>query len=262
VEEQLDEIWSAAQVAWPTIAIERAHFIRFLEQRAASATALAQLHANDLYLACACLEGNRAALQAFDALLDEVGNKLRHVAPSDDILQEAKQLLRQVVMPRADRPAPLGAYSGQGELGGWIRIALARELMRLGRRGAVESEAAGEDLAAIADHDDDPEIAYLKTHYQEEFKQSFAAAIVRLDAAERRALRYSISERMSIDDIAKLEAVHRATAARLLARARARLVDETRLLLRERLQVDATELQSILNLLERQVDVSVRRLLV
>jgi len=258
---ELDQLWDAARKAWPTVDLERYRFGRFVAERIAATARSATLHTHDLYLACACLDGNQAALHAFDALLDEVGRKLRHLASSDDVLQEAKQRVRQVVMARADRPAPLGDYAGRGELGGWLRIALGRELGRLARRGARDPITPTDELAAIADADDDPETLYLKTHYQKEFKQSFAAAIERLDADERRALRYSVAERLGIDDIAKLEGVHRATAARLVARARGRLVDETRQVLRERLNIGATELQSILNLIERQVDVSVQRLL-
>ena len=55
--------------------------------------------------------------------------------------------------------------------------------------------------------------------------------------------------------------LHRATAARRLAAARAALVKGTRTAMRARLRVDGAELESILRLIESQVHVSVERLL-
>ncbi len=183
------------------------------------------------------------------------------MASSDDRLEVAKQIVRQVLVTRAAGTAPLGEYGGRGELGGWLRIALGRELVRLAKRSAREPQAADDELAALADSNDNPETAYLKTHYQKEFKESFATAMERLGEDERRALRYSVVERFSIDEIAKLDGIHRATAARQVAHARARLTEETRRALGERLKLDTTELHSVLRLIESQVDVSVRRLL-
>jgi RNA polymerase sigma-70 factor (ECF subfamily) len=260
---ELEPIWQRAREAWPTVEVARERFGQFLDERMArGGGALDRLKTNDLYLACACLDGDGAALRSFGALLDEVGNKLRHMARSDDMLEEARQRVRQVVVARVDGEAPLGDYSGIGELGGWLRVALARELIRLARRGAREQPAAADQMAALVDSDDDPEIVYLKTHYQNEFREAFTAAMERLEASERRALRYSIVDRLSIDEIARIDGVHRATAARQVARARARLTEETRRALGERLQIGTDELHSILRLIESQVDVSVRRLLV
>jgi RNA polymerase sigma-70 factor (ECF subfamily) len=219
-----------------------------------------QLHDEDLELARACLAGDQDALRRFDGLLDEVGRKLGGMAGAD-LMREAKQVVRQVLVATKDRPAAIAEYSGRGALGGWLRVALGRELVRLAKKGQKEPQALPDELELLAADDDDPETAYLKTHYRTEFKQAFAAALEGLDAAERRALRYSIVERLSIDDVARLDGVHRATAARQVARARERLTEETRRILRERLVVDPDELQSILRLIESQVDVSVRRLL-
>jgi RNA polymerase sigma-70 factor (ECF subfamily) len=255
-----DEIWQAARRAWPSLQVSRARFTGFLSGRGRDGA----LHRDDLYLACGCLDGDAAALAAFHRLLDEVASKLRRLAASDDAFEEAKQRARQVVVARVDRPPPLADYSGHGALGGWLRIALTRELATLARQNTAARAARAaraDELDALAAADDDPETAYFKLHYREEFRLSFAVAISRLDGAERRALRYSILERLGIDDIARLEGVHRATAARLVARARGRLVDQTRRALRERLDVGSSELQSILNLIEREIDVSVQRLL-
>jgi RNA polymerase sigma-70 factor (ECF subfamily) len=106
---ELEAIWSAAREAWPEIAVERGRFARFVEGKIGEA-----LRWSDLYLACACADGDAAALRALDGILDEVGRKLRALAGGDEVLGEAKQIVRQVVLPRDGRPPPIAEYSGRG----------------------------------------------------------------------------------------------------------------------------------------------------
>jgi RNA polymerase sigma-70 factor (ECF subfamily) len=258
---ELERVWAEARAAWPAVPLDAERFCGFLAPRVAGAD-LSSLRAADLYLACACAADVPEAMQAFESILTEVGVMLRNIARSDDVLEEAKQITRQVLLQRGERPPPIADYTGRGDLRGWLRVALGRELVRLLRRGQDARRLATGELARIVDENDDPETAYLKRHYQDEFKDAFAGAVERLDGTDRRLLRFAVIERLSIDDIARLERVHRSTAARQVLRARERLVEETRRLLRARLRVDAEQLHSILRLIESQVDVSVQRLLV
>jgi RNA polymerase sigma-70 factor (ECF subfamily) len=255
---QQERVWEAARAAWPELALDRERFFAFVDERDPGG---APLHAGDLYLACGCLDGDAGALRAFAALLDEVARKLRRQARDEETLADAKQVVTQVLLPRGDRPAALADYDGRGELGGWLRVVLARELRHLGRRDERQARLDSGEAALLPDEEDDPEVAYLKAHYQREFKDAFAAALIGLDEHERRALRYAVVRRLSIDEIARLEGVHRATAARDVARARARLADQTRRVLQARLRVEPAQLASILRLVSSQLDVSVRRLL-
>ncbi len=257
----LAALWKAVRQAWPDIGVGAERFVPFLAERARRVGSAAALNVSDLFLACSCLERDASALRAFDALLEEVGRKLRRVSASPATLDEGKQFVRQFLLPGQERPPLLSDYDGRGELGGWLRLALGRELLRLRKVSACDARLDTAEKLRVVDGQDDPEAAHFKTHYQREFKESFAAAMQQLDAAERRALRYAIVERLAIDDIARLDGVHRATAARLLARARERLAKETRRVLRDRLRVDPDQLQSILRLVDGEVDVSVERLL-
>lgn len=256
----LEQLSRSAREAWPTITLDEARFCGFVGERAGSQP-LASLCARDLYLACACLDGDAQALRAFEALLDQVARKLRRLASDEDVVADAKQNVRRVLLPRGERPPALVDYRGRGELGGWLRIILGRELVRVGKRERRDPRLDTGEAALIVDGEDDPETAYLKTHYAQEFKRAFAAAIGELEDDDRRTLRYAIVERLSIDEIARLESVHRATAARDVARARERLADATHRHLRERLQLAPEQMTSILRLMSSQIDVSVRRLL-
>jgi RNA polymerase sigma-70 factor (ECF subfamily) len=259
--DELSRLWEAVRHAWPTVAIEETRFFAFLGERAGERP-LASLHATDLYLACACIDGDAAALRGFEALLDEVGRKVRRLAVDQDALAEAKQKLRHhVLLPRGERPPALADYNGQGELGGWLRIALGRQILRSTPQQKREVRLDTGETALVAGADDDPETAFLKAHYQREFKDAFAAALDALADEDRRALHYAVVERLSIDEIALLEGTHRATAARRVERARERLAERTREALYARLALAPAQLQSVLRLISSQIDVSVRRLL-
>jgi RNA polymerase sigma-70 factor (ECF subfamily) len=255
---EIDGLWETARAAWPNVSVARERFAAFVGERAADAT---RLRAADLYLACGCLDGDSAALRAFAALLDEVGRKLRRLARNDEALADAKQVVQQNLLARGERSPALAEYSGRGELGGWLRISLGRELVRLGKRNEREAPLDTGEAALVAHAADDPETAYLKAHYRLEFKAAFAAALTALSDSEQRVLRYSTVERLSIDEIARLEGVHRSTAGRDVARARAHLAERTRAALQEKLQVGAEQLESILRLVPSQLDVSIQRLL-
>jgi RNA polymerase sigma-70 factor (ECF subfamily) len=257
----LADAWTRARHAWPELHVSSTRFCGYFAAHLGDAVALDGLRAEDLYLACGCIDGDTAALRAFEAALAEVANKLRSVARNDDVLGEAKQLTRQLLVARGDRPPALADYAGRGDLRGWLRVALGRELVRLVRAAEKSPRLATGEQALVVDRADDPETAYLKTHYREEFKAAFADALAQLDPTDRRLLRYAIIERLSIDDIARLDRIHRATAARQVVKARERLVAETRRVLGERLKLDGDRLQSIFGLIESQVDVSVQRLL-
>src|SRR5262245_43332820 len=66
----LRELAAAARAACPGIELPEADFAAYLEARApAEPEQLARLHAADLYLACACIRGDRDALERFDKIL-------------------------------------------------------------------------------------------------------------------------------------------------------------------------------------------------
>lgn len=257
---ELEQLWRSARARWPTVDLDRKRFAAFLNERRLIGER-AEARAADLYLTCACAAGIPEALVAFDELLVAVGNELRSVARSDDLLAEALQVTRHLLVRRQDRAPAISDYAGRGDLGGWLRVTLGREIVRLRRRQERDVRLDTDQLERVAGERQDPETAYFRDHYRRELKQAFAAATEQLDGTEVRILRYSVIDGLGIDEIAKRERFHRATAARRLARARQRLIDETRRIIRERLRLDSVQLDSVLQLIDSQVDVSVQRLL-
>ncbi|MBN1606671.1 MAG: transcriptional regulator, partial [Polyangiaceae bacterium] len=66
---------------------------------------------------------------------------------------------------------------------------------------------------------------------------------------------------LTIDEIAAAFGIHRATAARRVARARSALLAATRRELGERLRMSTAALKSVMRLIQSQLHASVRRLL-
>ncbi len=66
---------------------------------------------------------------------------------------------------------------------------------------------------------------------------------------------------LNIDEIGASFRVHRSTVARWLAQARERILEETRKLLSSRLQIGRAEAESVIHLVQSQLDVSIYRYL-
>lgn len=258
VGDRLGAIWMEAQRAWPALGVPAPTFFAYLAERLTPESSLAEVHATDLYLACACVERRPAAIDAFEAQpFREAALVLGRMNAPADRVEDAKQNARRRLL--AD--GALADYAGRGGLVAWLRVLLTRELVDLLRGERAHARLDTGELARAVGGALDPETEYLRTLYQGEFKRAFAEALKTLGARERRLLRYGYVERLGVDDVGALLGVHRATAARQIARARQTLLERTRQRLEARLRVSGAELQSILRLIESQVDVSLQRLL-
>jgi len=117
----------------------------FLAHARATGVPDAELHAGDLYLACACLHGVPDALAALER---EHFARIREFAASVDsspeFVKELSQRLRaKLLVADGTDPPRIASYSGRGSLGGWIRVAavrLARDIARSERAHARRDE--------------------------------------------------------------------------------------------------------------------------
>ena len=160
------------------------------------------------------------------------------------------------------RPVPEHALrcGEMGSLRGFVRIIAAREVVALARRADARTRRSEPDLEELV-NDSDPELLSLKARYGEEFKAAFEMAIAQLEPRQRNLLRHQLIDDLGIDAIGALYGVHRATAARWLARAREDLFDGTVTELSQRLSLPAPEIQSVIRIIGSQLDASVTRLL-
>ena len=259
----LDAILTAAREAWPGVAIDPAAWVRVLASIAPRpldpAQPLGALWFADHYLAFACGNGDPAAIAACDALLVREAGFAAGTRAHTSLREEATQIVReQLFVPRPDRPPAIRGYGGRGALRVWMRVSISRELVRLAK-AQNRSVPLEDQLLADPKFASDPVLEELKVKYRGELANAFRAALAELPPRDRTLLRYQLIDNLSIDEIGALFKVHRATAARWLAKVRDDLVDRTRSTMTETLGVDTAEAASIIRLVQSQLDVSVIR---
>ncbi len=262
---QLQALVDNGRSAWPQLDIDAPAFIAYVGARipdgVAAREAMAALRTADLYLACGCARGNRMALAAFDRrYIAEVELALRRMNPSAAQVDEVKQLVRQrlfVAAPGAT--AKIVDYSGRGDLRRWVRSVAVRIFLNHIRRENRRNQAPDDLLNGMSAGGDDPELAYIKERYRNEFQSAFSRAVDLLDDRQRVLLRYHHVDGRNIDEIGAIYRVHRVTAYRWLERARDELVQHIQKILQAELQVERGELGSILRMIRSQLHLSLVR---
>lgn len=261
LEAQLAEAISTARASWPTLDVDPELFVEHLARHAPSAGALQALNLGDLYLAFACLLGDSAALEAFEAkVLARVPSALRSTSSGlsdDDVLQA----LRLKLFVRHGETSPrIEGYSGRGSLVSWLRAAAVRLSLDHARSNKIANNAT-DGLADTPVSGADLDLAYLKQRYAPEFKAAFQQALSQLSARDQNLLRLQYLDGMSPDEIGRIYQTHRTTVWRWLTACRAKLLQLTREALAARVKVDQAELSSLMNVVHSQLDVSISRVL-
>jgi len=255
---------AAAREAWPGVAIGDPCFIAHVASAMpAEAAALSRLHLVDLYLAAACAVGDEAAIRALtEGYRAALAPPLRRLglAPDevDDVLLE---LWASLLIQRPGGRPRIADYRGRGELRAWLITVALRTAYRVveprGRQAALDEG----HLAGLPDDGADPELDYVKRRYGDELRQAVHAALAALPRRDRTLLRRHHLDGLTVDDLAALHQVHRATAARWLVNARDATLRHVQRALRERLGVSEPELASLWRVLRSQLDVSLERAL-
>jgi RNA polymerase sigma-70 factor (ECF subfamily) len=249
-----------AGAAWPKIQVNADDFARHVAARLPPddpEAALAELRGGDLLLAFACLSGDRAAWRELDrSLLAKVPEFVATIDRSPAFADDVRQRLSEKLASSSAGPAKLEQYSGRGPLKAWLRIAAIREAHTIvrGRKRSVDADSLPLRSSAV-----DPELALLKRRSAAAFKKAFAEVIAGLDDDDRTLLRLHYLDGLTIDEVGKAFRVSRASAARLLAAARERIVKRVERSLKTELGRNAPGAKSLLDLVESQLDMSIVR---
>jgi RNA polymerase sigma-70 factor (ECF subfamily) len=260
---ELEEVRVRGARRWPGVEVAATDLAAHLRVVVPGDAPVAALHAEDLYLACACAAGDARALKAFEReLLCQVPEYLRHIDRDPVFVDEVRQRLRERLFVAAPGARPrIVEYTGRGALGAWLRVVAIRVALNLKRRAKPTVPAEGEHAPVLRSPAPDPEVDYLKTRYAEDFRAAFQATLGALSADERNLLKLHYLDGLNIDEIGVAYHVHRATVARWLAHARERILAETRTRLAERLAAAEDDVDSVLDLVRSQLDVSLHKML-
>lgn len=265
----LREAAARGREAWPGVECADDVFGAWLGARVAAdpLVALAErvrmLRAEDLWLSCACAAGSPAALSEFERVyVPDVRAAAARLGLAADRVEELVTDVRaKLLAPDGTRPPRIAEFAGRGDLHGWVKAVATRAgLDRLRRDTGAGTHAPDARLAEEVSPGD-PELDLMRERYREEFRAAFASAFASLSSRERNLLRHQFLDQMSIDEVGTLYRVHRATAARWVARARESLLEAVTKDLASRLKLDPSELQSVIGLARSGVDLSLSRLL-
>jgi RNA polymerase sigma-70 factor (ECF subfamily) len=254
----------AGQRAWPGVALSAEHFASHLAAvlPPGSTDIPPELYAVDMFLACACARGDARALDLFSTriLATVVPPAVARISSSPVFVEELMQSLRELLLvPRAGGPARIAEYRGKGPLAGWVRISAVRAAIRMKAHDRRYASADERDLQAIAPGLG-PELEYLTGRYRPLVEEALREALIALSERDRGVLRDHYGEGLSIDDLGARHGVHRATAARWIASARGRLLEDTRRRVAERVCGDTADVDSLMQLVASQLELSMRRL--
>lgn len=252
------ETWAAASIEDALLDRVARTIASFRE--ADRGAAAARVAYGDLALAAACVAGDEAALAALVRLVRTESEKVvartrnQKIEPEDLDASARERLLTG--------PSPkIAEYDGSGELKRWLKTLLVRLSLDLTRRRTEQPASdASERLDGIMPATD-PEVRYLKTIYRGAFKGAFERAAQSLEAEDRALLKMHHGSGKTVDELAALLGVHRATAARRVAKARDDLVAATKRELMASLRLSPREYESVMRLIESEIDLSLERVL-
>ncbi len=192
-----------------------------------------------------------------DALVPQMLGALRRMRLPGGAADEVTQALRVELLAGGGKIAD---YAGIGELAAWLRISATRKALKLLRRADREESLDDLLLEQAPDLVPNAEIGRANAHYTTELKRANHDAFAALEQRQRNLKRQHILDSLTIDDLAALYRVHRATCARWLADARADLGRGTRRRLVDALGA-ASELDSLLRFLDSDIELSISRVL-
>jgi RNA polymerase sigma-70 factor (ECF subfamily) len=269
-----ERLWAIAQEAVPAVKIAAPAFGAWLERSEHGRALLASAAADDttharvveLWLACAVEAGDAVAAREIDSrFIAPLEQTLARMRLDDAELDEVKQIVREKLLVRdTSGRARISEYAGQGRMAGLVQVIATREALsriRRSKRDVHDADEDGRELEAPFAGAVDPGLEALKAKYRTAFRAAFADAVAALSPKERNLLRMHLLGGVTLEQLAIMHGVHRASIVRWLKDARDAVLSKTKVGLARTLNVRADELESLHALAESRLDASIERLL-
>ncbi len=266
-EEVLSRLIGECQAQYPNVRLSAEEFIPFLArhlpQEIAQPKDLADIQLAELFLVCAYGRGDSTAAAILESqYMPRVAASLLRLSTPPQNIADIMQELRERLFQMQNASVLRRGYSGRSALSGWLCLSAIRAAGLLHARKHRElplEKAAAEFLPALGK---DAESALLAVHFKDLFHSAFQEAVALLSPRERNLLRYHYLMQLSVDQIGAIYRVHRATAARWVAGAKAQLVEGTRQRLLARAPLNTESLPQIMELIRSQVALNLEHVLV
>jgi RNA polymerase sigma-70 factor, ECF subfamily len=257
----LRALCARGRAAHPKLELSDEVFVAHLARCKAPISDVGELvQVGDLYLVCACLEGDEAAA----SLLVETHRRmlaatLSRIDSSAAFIDDVQQRFWDAALVGTISASPrLGLYSGRGSLGGWISVGAQRIALMMRRHEDAEGRArrAIEDAYAAQD----PELAFIKERYRERFREATQRALDELDDRERLIFRLHLVDGVTIERIGHIYGVSHSTISRWFRSARDKVTERVHRVIHDELQISAADFESLTRLVISQLDLSISML--
>jgi RNA polymerase sigma-70 factor (ECF subfamily) len=256
-DQAFEQAFALGKKTWPGIKLElevfRAHCERVLGP---SPEWEWTRFAAELYLCCACAQGDPEATRVLESeVLPQVVKAISRIDSDPQFVEEALQTLRDklLVGPRAK----INDYAARGPLIAWLSVAAARVALDAIRSRKARRIHPGDLPERLAQTDSSPLNHIVKSRYADSFQRALKNAISALPSRDRNLLRLQLVGRCSIDQLGRMYLVHRATAARWLESARNRVFESVREQMKSEHRLTDGEFDSIARGVRSQLDLSI-----
>lgn len=261
-DDSLATLCDEAAATWPGVSVDKAALVAAMRAKLAAEDppALTVSGVAELHLALACARGDAAAIAIFDReYLDVVRAALSTMKLPAATIEDIRSVVRdKLLLADADQPPRVVAYAGHGRLRGLIQVTATRAAIDRIRHEEREAELPADDQLAAAG---DVELSLIKAQYREAFVAGFTVAVQTLERRDRNLLRLHLLGGVTLEQLAQMYGVHRATVVRWLAAARSALFEATRAHVATSIGAPADELDQMFELVRSRVELSVERLL-
>ena len=200
----------------------------------------------DLALAQACGRREKAALRTFEqTVLPAAVRAASNLCDATVTAEEVSQAVLERLFVRSDdAPTRIASYDGSVPLVSWARV-IARRCAHNLRAVPQWADALGDCMAHLPAFAT-PEAEVAREAFRAQFRLAFCEALKSLSQRERAVMRLHVADGLTLDEIALAYGVHRATAFRWMATARATVLGKTREGLGRALGPSSHDLDSLL----------------
>ena len=259
-DEELRAAFEAGGKAWPSVSLSYQDFAAHMRLLDVASVDLA-VRSADLFLTSACAEGDPRALRAFDqAFIAGVDAYLLRSGVPRGLLDEVHQKVRVKLLVG---PSPaIAGFAGRGPLGLWVRVTAARVAVDVAAAANTpERQPDGDMLDRLISLEPSPEMQAVKARYRDRFRAALEESLLALGERDRTILSLHFVDGLNIGAIGVVYRVHRATVARWLLAIRASVFADLQRRFALSLGSSPSELRSLVNLFQDDVQLSARRLL-
>ena len=239
------------QAAHPGVTVARAEF----DAAWAQETDEPRTSPAELYLALACAKGDAKAIATFER---DYLSVVPIALASTKLPAATVEDIRAAVRDRLLLDGRIVEYAGRGRLRGLVQVTASRMAIDRIRHDEREQPLPeGDRLAGVGD----VELSLIKAQFRDAFAAGFAAAVGKLPRRDRNLLRLHLLGGVTLESLAQMYGVHRATVVRWLGAAREAVLTATRDHVASELRAPADELDEMFELVRSRVELSVERLL-